>query len=84
MTLDPANFAVAGGNIVSTLTINARKDVPAAEVEIDFKRLQLPKLFPKIELTHGAMGLIGGTTSLKGRGESVGALLASADGKLDW
>jgi uncharacterized protein involved in outer membrane biogenesis len=82
MTLDPANFAVAGGNIVSTLTINARKDVPAAEARIDFKRLQLPKLFPKIELTQNAMGVIGGTTSLKGRGESVGALLASADGKL--
>ncbi len=52
MTLDPVNFAVAGGNIVSTMTINARKDVPAAEVKIDFKRLQLPKLLPKIEPTR--------------------------------
>ncbi|WP_090827657.1 AsmA family protein [Nitrosovibrio tenuis] len=81
MTLDPANFAVAGGNIVSNLTINARKDVPAAEARIDVKRLQLPKLFPKVELTHGAAGVIGGSTRLKGHGESVGALLASADGK---
>ena len=82
MTLDPANFAVAGGNIVSTLMINAQKDVPTADAKVDFKRLQLPKLFPKIELTHGAMGVIGGKTSLKGRGESVGALLGSAGGKV--
>ena len=82
MVLDPANFAVAGGNIVSALTINAQKDVPTADAKVDFKRLQLPKLFPKIELTHGAMGVIGGKTSLKGRGESVGALLGSAGGKV--
>jgi uncharacterized protein involved in outer membrane biogenesis len=80
LTLDPVNFAVAGGNIISRVAINARKDIPAAEVKIDFKRLQLPKLFPKIELTEGSMGLIGGTTTVTGHGKSVGALLASADG----
>jgi hypothetical protein len=82
MVLDPVNFAVAGGNIISNLTINARKDVPTAEARVDFKKLQLPKLFPKIELTQGATGVLGGTTRMKGRGESVGALLGSADGKV--
>ncbi|SEO39322.1 AsmA family protein [Nitrosovibrio sp. Nv6] len=81
LTLDPANFSVAGGNIVSNLTINARNETPAGEAEVDFKRLQLPKLFPKIELTEGSKGVIGGKMKLKGQGESVGALLASADGR---
>lgn len=80
LTLDPANFSVAGGNIISKVVINARKDIPAAEVKIDFKRLQLPKLFPKIELTKDSIGLIGGKTTVTGHGKSVGALLASADG----
>jgi Uncharacterized protein involved in outer membrane biogenesis len=62
------------------VTINARKDTPAAEARMDFKKLELPKLFPKIELTEGSMGLIGGTTTVIGHGKSVGALLASADG----
>ncbi|BCT67643.1 hypothetical protein NNRS527_01230 [Nitrosospira sp. NRS527] len=82
LTLDPANFSVAGGNIISRVAINARKDIPAAEAKIDFKRLRLPKLFPKIELTKESMGLIGGTTTVTGYGKSVGALLASADGTL--
>jgi uncharacterized protein involved in outer membrane biogenesis len=80
LTIDPANFAVAGGNIISRVTINARKDIPAAEAKVDFKKLQLPKLFPKIELTEDSKGLIGGTTTVTGHGKSVGALLASADG----
>ena len=80
LTMDPVNFAVAGGNIISRVAINARKDTPAAEAKIDFKRLQLPKLFPTIELTEDSMGLIGGTTTVTGHGKSVGALLASANG----
>ncbi|MEO8992763.1 MAG: AsmA family protein [Nitrosospira sp.] len=80
LTLDPVNFAVAGGNIISSVTINARKDTPSAEARIDFKRLQLPKLLPNIELTEDSIGLIGGTSTVKGHGKSIGALLASADG----
>ncbi|HEX8875024.1 MAG TPA: AsmA family protein [Nitrosospira sp.] len=81
MTLSPADFAVAGGHIKSNLTINARGDIPTGEVRVDVKRLQLPKLFPKIKLIHSAEGVIGGATNLKARGESVGALLGSANGR---
>ena len=80
MTLDPANFAVAGGNIMAAVTINARGDIPGGEARVEVRKLQLPRLFPSIELTHGSLGLIGGTANIKGRGESVGALLGSADG----
>ena len=81
MTLDPANFAVAGGNIVAAVTINARGEIPGAEAALEVKKLQLPKLFPSIELTHSSLGLIGGTANVKGHGESVGALLGSSNGR---
>ncbi|MEO6823883.1 MAG: AsmA family protein [Nitrosospira sp.] len=81
MTLDPANFTVAGGNIIAAVTINARGDVPEAEATLSIKRLQLPKLLPGVELTHSSLGLIGGTTHVTGHGESVGALLGSANGR---
>lgn len=81
MTLDPADFAVAGGNVVARMTIDARKDVPSGEAQVDFKRLQLPKLLPDIEVTKDSAGLLGGRARVKGKGESVGALLASADGR---
>lgn len=81
MTLDPANFAVAGGNIVAAVTINARGEIPGAEAALEVKKLQLPKLFPSIELTHSSLGLIGGTANVKSHGESVGALLGSSNGR---
>jgi uncharacterized protein involved in outer membrane biogenesis len=80
LTLDPVNFAVAGGNIVSNIKINARKEVPASEVKIQVRRLQLPKLFPKLKITKSSAGLIGGAMDIKSHGKSVGALLGSADG----
>jgi uncharacterized protein involved in outer membrane biogenesis len=61
--------------------INGREEVPAAEVKIDLKRLQLRKLLPKVEITHGSAGLIGGATSIKAHGKSVGGLWGSADGR---
>ncbi|MBN9133234.1 MAG: AsmA family protein [Nitrosospira multiformis] len=80
LTLAPANFAVAGGNIISNITINTRPEVPRGEIKVDVKRLQLPKLFPKLEITKNSAGVIGGAINIKSHGKSVGALLGSADG----
>lgn len=81
MTLDPANFAVAGGNIIANVTVDARKDVPAGEAKVDFKNLQLPKLLPKVDLNKKSVGKIGGTAHVKSHGKSVGTLLGAADGR---
>ncbi|HVW64078.1 MAG TPA: AsmA family protein [Nitrosospira sp.] len=81
MTMDPADFAVAGGDIKASVTINAREEIPQGAAKLEVRRLQLPKLFPKLELTKDSKGLIGGAANVKGRGQSVGALLASADGR---
>ena len=81
MTIDPLDFAVAGGKIVGFVMISAREEIPSGEARIDLRRLQLPKLLPKVELTHGSAGLIGGATRIKAHGKSVGGLLGSADGR---
>ncbi|PTR06056.1 hypothetical protein C8R32_11312 [Nitrosospira sp. Nsp5] len=80
MKLD-ADFTVAEGSINANVTVNARDDPPVAETRVDVKRLQLPKLLPKMELMHDSLGLIGGRASIKSQGKSVGALLGSADGR---
>ena len=81
MTIDPLIFGAAGGNIVGSVTINGREEIPSAEARIDVKRLQLPKLLPKVKLIHGSAGLIGGAARVKAHGKSVGGLLGSADGR---
>ncbi|MBA2658040.1 MAG: AsmA family protein [Nitrosospira sp.] len=82
LTMDPVNFSVAGGNIITKGTVNARKDIPVAETRIEFRKLRLSKLFPKSETMQSSKGLIGGITQLKGEGKTVGALLASSDGRV--
>ncbi|MBN9125213.1 MAG: AsmA family protein [Nitrosospira sp.] len=81
MTIDPVDFAVAGGDIKASVTINAREEIPQGAAKLEVKRLRLPKLFPKLELTKDSKGLIGGAANVKGKGESVGALLASTNGR---
>jgi uncharacterized protein involved in outer membrane biogenesis len=80
MTMDPVNFAVAGGNIVANVTVDARGDMPAGQAKVDVKRLQLSKLLPKSDLTKEGAGLIGGMAQVKSQGKSVGALLGAANG----
>lgn len=82
LTMDPINFAVAGGNIITKGTVNARKDIPVAETRVEFRKLHLSKLFPQSETMRGSKGVIGGITQLKSEGKSVGALLASSDGRV--
>lgn len=82
LTMDPVNFAVAGGNIITKGTVNAREDIPVAETRVEFRKLQLSKLFPQSEAMRGSKGVIGGITQLKSEGKSVGALLASSDGRV--
>lgn len=81
LTIDPLDFAVAGGNVVGFVMINGREEIPSAEAKIDVRRLQLRKLLPKVEITQGSAGLIGGASRIKAHGESVGGLLGSADGR---
>lgn len=81
LTIDPLDFAVAGGNVVGFVMINGREEIPSAEAKIDVRRLQLRKLLPKVEITQGSAGLIGGATRIKAHGKSVGGLLGSADGR---
>jgi len=82
MTLDPLDFGVAGGTVASHITIDGRKDVPAGTAKIDATHLQLPKLFPTVNLTKTSVGAIGGRMDLSGHGKSLGALLASSNGRM--
>jgi len=82
MTLDPLHFGMAGGTIAATVVVDARQGVPKGSAKATFRKLQLPKLFPGVALTRSSVGTLGGTLDLAGHGSSVGALLASSDGRL--
>lgn len=81
VTLQPLNFGVAGGNIISNIVLHTDSALATAHAEIEFKRLSLNKLFPTVELTETSIGLIGGRAKFTGSGNSFAQLLASADGQ---
>ena len=82
LRLDPLNFGVADGDIRSTIQMDAREATIRTRANISARRLDLAKLFPDIKLTRDAIGRIGGDVTLSGTGNSIAAMLGSADGDM--
>lgn len=82
LQLAPLNFGVAGGDIRSTIRMDAREKVIRTNARISARRLDLSKLFPDVKLTQDAVGRVGGDIALTGTGNSIAAMLGSADGDI--
>ncbi len=80
LRLDPLDFGVAGGNIRSTIRMDARDDTIRTRLQASIRRIDLGGLFPPDTLAGDAVGRIGGDFTLAGTGNSVAAMLGSADG----
>ena len=80
LTLDPLNFAAAGGSLESHVKLDARHDPIATALDLRARELELQKLFPAVK-TPG-VGLIGAHVQLAGEGNSVAQMLATSDGEV--
>jgi uncharacterized protein involved in outer membrane biogenesis len=82
LRLEPLNFGVAGGDIRADIRMDAREPTIRTTARIAARRLNLARLFPDAKLTQDAVGRIGGDIAVTGRGNSVAAMLGSADGDI--
>lgn len=82
LRLDPLDFGVAGGKVAAALALDGRGAVAAVGGNLEFRRIDLRKLFPGNETIARATGLLGGRAVLEGRGNSLAQVLADADGTL--
>lgn len=82
LRLDPLNFGVAGGDIRSTIGMDARNAVITTQLKASIRGIRLDQLFPDAALAKQASGAIGGELDLRGRGNSIAAMLGSADGSI--
>lgn len=80
LRLDPLDFKAAGGEIRSSIRMDARGPVIASRARVRAEGLSLPRLFPGFEATEDATGRLGGSLALTGSGNSVARMLASSDG----
>jgi len=82
LTLDPLTFGVAGGQLSGLVALNGQQNPIQARARIQARKMQLPKLFPTIQITKASVGQVDGSFDLAGHGNSVADMLASADGKV--
>ena len=82
LTLEPLDFGFAGGHLKSVIALDGRQKPIQAHARIAVRKLVLAKLFPTLNLTKTSIGEVNGDFDLAGKGNSVGAMLATADGKV--
>lgn len=80
LTLAPLNFGVAGGHLVSSITLDGRAAVIASRADIRVQSLQLAQLMPQLKVSQASVGEMDGRVRLTSRGNSIAAMLGSANG----
>lgn len=82
LSLDPLRFDMAGGNVKSSIRIDANAAPPKGVISIDGQRLKLHRLFENVAGLSQSPGEISGKVKLSGAGTSVAALLGHSSGSL--
>ena len=82
LTLNPLNFGFAGGQLETQITLDGRTPPIQAHAQMRARKLQLAKLFPTLDLGKTSIGQVNGEFDLEGKGNSIGQMLGSANGKL--
>ena len=80
LQLEPISLGVAGGTVAGSIRVDSNVTPAAFTTKLDIRALQLKQLFPAVETTKSALGKISGQFDLKGQGNSVAQMLASASG----
>jgi AsmA family protein len=78
--LAPLDFGLAGGNVVSTIEIDSRQPGMVTRADITAKGLRLDRMFPGSKFGAGDTGTMGARATLKGNGNSIARMLATANG----
>ncbi|HEX4325412.1 MAG TPA: AsmA family protein [Burkholderiales bacterium] len=80
LRLTPLQFGFAGGRIISTIALDARGKPLKGKADIDFRHVEVAKLFPSLTRVVKGEGLVGAQIRLRGEGDNVAALVGSSSG----
>lgn len=80
LRLAPLNFALAGGKIVSEITMDGRKSLIVTHADITVKGLHLEQMLPATKTRVASAGTMGGRAILDASGNSVAQMLGAANG----
>ena len=80
--LDPLSFGLAGGTVRSNISLDGSRAPMRGVLKLDARHLKLKQLFPTFEPMRTSFGEINGDADLTAQGNSIAALLGSANGEL--
>lgn len=79
--IDPLSLDIAGGRVQGRVTLDGRRDMPAAALDLGIEKLALDRLLKSPDISNRMAGLLGGRLRLKGQGSSTADILGDADGQ---
>lgn len=82
LSLQPLNFGLAGGNLVSDVVLDGRGKTVMARLTVSARHLKLKKLLPAYRPLQASLGEINGDASLSATGNSIASLLGSSNGEV--
>ena len=82
LSLDPLRFGVAGGTLESLIRLDGSRTPLQGRARLKARGFKLKQLFPTFEPMQTSLGELNGDADLSGRGNSVAALLGTANGDL--
>jgi uncharacterized protein involved in outer membrane biogenesis len=82
IVLDPLQFGMAGGDLRGRVEFDASAPPIRSVVVARMDNVDVSRIAPDQETLGKAVGTLSGRVDLRGRGNSIGAMLASADGRL--
>ena len=82
LTLDPLRFGIAGGRLQGSVRIDGLVEPARGRMQWHAQGLELKQLFPKVGNAPASVGRLAARADLKGRGNSVAALLGTANGEV--
>lgn len=82
LRLQPLNFGVAGGDIRSTIRMDAREAIIRTNADISARGLNIGRLLPDAKLMQDAVGKVGGNIRINGTGNSIAQILGNSSGDI--
>ncbi|WP_017462536.1 AsmA family protein, partial [Dyella ginsengisoli] len=82
LTLDPLEAGLAGGSVRGKVVLDGSRTPMQGRIALGARHLKLKKLFPTFDAMRTSLGEINGRADLDAHGNSVAALLGSADGEM--
>jgi len=82
LKLQPLDFGIAGGHVVSTVVLDARESVIKTNGDVTARNVELKQILPAVKPPKGSAGKVGGRARFAATGNSIADMLASSNGEV--